>query len=526
MTLNLFTDIPVLPRAIIYSYCDQEEQDKVTKVFAESVPDEVRYPFHYFDQTSITELKKTYEYPTTVYARRVYEKFSSPRQLLDKTERNPKDTPAMRAFENKDYQLACFYIRNGGAFPIEEHPLIEKGDNLYWDWFNISDAVTDAIWNSRKPANPLPVQNMFDTICRRGNRVFLKWFFSVASQDRSFFAHLKIGPPLIEAIKSGFVETVKIINDHIELKDVLNKEGQSLCVTLGIEHGYPKIPSILNFPIDEKQQQLLEKLTATMESEKKETAEMNSTLSSTHGGKKNEETYKKEYKKAVAFAYFTMKNYRYKNKYSDLLVDLGRRRYRMAVLGGLEEAEEQGLLMPDERTQSTKFGNPYAFEERVKEKYQGKTIRVTLNQNNETINLTIIHPDKWAHPLGKEGKKVLPLVNEICNQMENKASTSKEEFVENIGKVIWALAHGAPWARGTPTITYIFVDALCKLYNYPPLNKTPDLNCEALLCGYCKEFLDQLAARKDLFLEPVKADSEASKPLSHESPTASPSDQQ
>lgn len=503
-SISLFSDIPVIPRAIIFAYLDNEDAAKVTQVFAEHVPDEVRFPFHCFDKPAVDKLKAIYvkESAEYLYALGVFEKFGRDRSFLNKTMQNPQDTPAFRAFVNRNYGLASFYIRKKGSFPIAGHPSIQEGNNLYFQWPALSAAVMTAIWDVRKPGNAAPLQNMMEAICRRGHAPFLEEFLNkVTIQDRSFLQDLRFGKSLLIAINGGFYDTVKTLAEKFDFGQ-FNQRQKSVVVGQCIEKGYPKLPSILDFPINELQKKLLETLTEAIENAKKDPARtapvpINAHHSSTHGGSSNEQIYQKEFKKAVAYAHFFMSTYHEEDCYSQLLLNLGHRRHRMAILGDLASADHQGILMDDDRIMETELCE---FEERIKQKYKGKTIQVEIEWNKEKIPLTTITPGKWIHPKGKNGKKVLAIVNQICKSMESKSTQTKEEFVRNVGSIIWYLAHGAPWARGTPTISYIFADALCKLYKFPPLNKIPDLNTEALTYDTLDEFNEWLSTRKDFFI--------------------------
>lgn len=466
----------------------------VSKIFKSSIPHNVRYPF-----VGVQDIDGA------KYRLRMLE--GNPLVFLREKDPHTNRTAAVHAFREGRFDVAEFFIGQGGTFQAEE-VIHVTGSGLYFEYPSISQAISEARYKIAKDKGSV-LQEILVESCNKGNLKRLEWVMAKQQESRS---PLSLFEPLEEAIKGGFFPVVEALVRVIDPSQ-LKEEKKYALVNLSLEMGYPDIALFLGkcqFPLSSGQKREIQELQALYAREERKgerspvsaPASINQRHSEIHGGDLNREIYEREFQQAVAYALRYMRNP--ECHFRTLIENLGHRRRRMAVLGNLRPLDHFGLPQTiTMRRMTTSFNQSsyMAYGDRIRKLYGERfPIQVFTYIRGERIPLTEITRHAWFHPIARHREIVLDEVHRLCKEI---CSTEYPEGAEDslafrIGNIYWLLSHAAPFVRGTPTIVAMLSDALWLYHGRTPLSKMPDLNCEALVYDQAEAFAQYLASREDL----------------------------
>lgn len=179
-----------------------------------------------------------------------------------------------------------------------------------------------------------------------------------------------------------------------------------------------------------------------------------------------------------------------------MVESLGDRRRSMAVQANFSLLDSHGF--PNVRLAMFTLYGPDSwfapYGKRIKTKYEGRLpLQIVYRCADAALNLTRFEKEKWLHTSGVENRNLG--LNEIAlltrHILKTKYNTPLD-MAKDMYHMYWLFSHLAPFERGTPTISGIFVDALWLAKGFYPPQKEFDENCEALVYDNPQEFVQEL----------------------------------
>lgn len=394
---------------------------------------------------------------------------------------------AMYLFRQGQCDLAEYVVSQGGKFEAEEH-LGSIGDGFYCKLPNIHRHVLEAHWKRAKQYH-LEIQILqmiLEKSCKHFQRDSFLWAIDKLNEAQMPYDKINRFNLLKIIATYGWDE---ILNHPIweEMRFLNDKQKKELS-DLALEKGHPEVAEIL---LGKKTKKTEDLARALGQGDAVAPGAINALHAQLHGGQDNEAIYQREYARGVAYAYHMMG--KDDCNFYELINHLANHRRRMAALGNLVNQDNFGKK--SKFPTFTPFEPAYAeFGELVREKYGPNLARqAKANIGGKVLELTIIKPDGWQIP----PDHVEPVLRETvryCNLLRSGIGQElgAGAYLEKrlLGGLIWTLAQ-APFSRGTPTIMYMLVDALCQHLGRPSFTKMkPDLNCMALVYDNRDEFID------------------------------------
>lgn len=331
-------------------------------------------------------------------------------------------------------------------------------------------------------------------VCYQGDLERLIWVIKKNKDGLLPLTLEQIDNGLQDVIRGGY-DAVLLPLHYLWSIDTMDEEKQKSLIDLALRFGYPNTVRALHelgCPISVEQMQQANALRASFDRSNCIPAPppINSVHFNAHGGENNVVFFQKEYQQLVAYTLHCLKQE--PCDFRRLIEDLGHRRRRMACLGRLLGSEFYGV--PTNQPMYTYFSPTYElYGTRVHEKYSVLPKTITGMLNGRTLELTQIHDNCWLHPNGKDREEILKHVASLCQR-----ALEDNNPLLTFGSIIWWLSHAPPFLRGTPTLIYALLDAVCLYHQIPLLTKLPDLNCEALLYDNEEEFALYIIDRETL----------------------------
>lgn len=266
-----------------------------------------------------------------------------------------------------------------------------------------------------------------------------------------------------------------------------------------IQLGYPEI-TCKGFT--SQNAQILNELNKALKSKEERLASLappvpnSKSRSDDNGGDNNLAIYQSEYRKAVAFFWNALENRGAPLLDHDIekwIEALGPRRQRMAKLGHLIDTMRMG--MPADKEMCTLYTPGFElYGSRIKQKY-GASLPLVVKYKTHTgeeIELTTISTIGWQHGGYRYRAQGIKELVYLTKKVLEKKYATRKELAPDLHQIYWLFAHLAPWLRGTPTISGIFIDALWLVKGYAPPAKYFDENCEALVFDKWQEFSEMM----------------------------------
>lgn len=327
--------------------------------------------------------------------------------------------------------------------------------------------------------------------CATGNLKYIHWVVDKQRQTGLILPITDIIECIEQLVYAGFDEMLSCISLVWNFSS-LPQAVKNRLIEIAIEVGYPNTVVTLEkigCRLSEDQRERYTQLKKILVEEPLAAVPVpvNPIHHEAHGGDDNQQTYHHEYRIAVSYVLYHMNNPHC--DFLKLIENLGHRRQRMAAMGKLSGIEYYGA--PTDQQMITYFSPSYdAYGEKIHQKYSLFPFSVTTLLNGRKIYLTQINEDSWLHPDGEHRAEILQEINALCQKVHaaHYPPGKSPAFLYELGKIIWWMSHAPPFLRGTPTILFILLDALCIYHNHTPLAKIPDLNCEALTYDSMESF--------------------------------------
>ena len=345
------------------------------------------------------------------------------------------------------------------------------------------------------------LQEILDKGCTTGDLKYIHWVIEKQRETGLVLPVTDITESIEKLVRGGFDEILSCMSHVWKLSSLSEKQKNHLIDT-ALEIGYPS--TVL----------LLEKLGCALSTEQRQhyvqlhtiliqeplaivPAPINFTHHQAHGGDENQQIYHHEYRVAVAYALYHIRQS--DCDFLKLIENLGHRRQRMAALGKLSGLEYYGA--PTNQQMITYFRSPYdAYGQKIHDKFPLLPLSVIAKLNGREIYLTQINEDNWLHPDGEHREETLKEITSLCKKVQATYYPPQKscELAYDLGKIIWWMSHAPPFLRGTPTVLFILIDAFCIYHERTPFAKIPDLNCEALTYDSIDSFAQYMCNRSSL----------------------------
>lgn len=289
----------------------------------------------------------------------------------------------------------------------------------------------------------------------------------------------------------------------------LNPDQQMNYVEECLEKGFPEINVESLFP---RVQNILNYIQGSLVQREKQLAHLGPPVPNSkqraqcNGGDSNVALYALEYRKGVAFFWNLLLWKQVTSSqavaFEKVLEMLGPRRQRMVVLGDLDLDCRDYFGKPADRMMYTNYEDlgDNDFEERIGLRYGNLLPRhVTYTTHaGENIALTTISDTTWIHAGYKYRVQGMKEIAFLTKCVLDKRYEQPLELAVDLHRIYWLFAHLAPFLRGTPTASGMFVDALWLIKGYMPPEKTFDENCEALIFDNWQEFSQKMLGHPGL----------------------------
>jgi len=344
------------------------------------------------------------------------------------------------------------------------------------------------------------LKEILDKGCSTGDLKYIHWVTEKQRETGLVLCVTDIIESIEKLVRGGFDELLSCISFFWTFSSLSEKQKNHLIDT-AIEIGYPHTVLILEklgCALSREQQQRYIQLSTFLIEEPLAIvpAPINFIHHQAHGGDENQQIYHHEYRIAVTYALYHMRQS--DCDFLKLIENLGHRRQRMAALGKLNGLEYYGA--PTNQQMITYFNSPYeAYGQKIHDKYPFLPFSVIAKLNGREIYLTQINEDNWLHPDGEHRVETLQEIAFLCKKVHTTYYPPEKscELAYDLGKIIWWMSHAPPFLRGTPTILFILIDAFCIYHGRTPFTKIPDLNCEALTYDNTESFAQYMANRLD-----------------------------
>jgi len=110
----------------------------------------------------------------------------------------------------------------------------------------------------------------------------------------------------------------------------------------------------------------------------------------------------------------------------------------------------------------------------------------------ENIFLTRLRPEKFVHTTKSNAKLALKEIEVLFTEMIAKNyGIDLKNFMKDLGRIHWWLAHCMPWERGSAAISDTLVKSIMMAKGYQPTKWIPGIipDCEALVTANVEEFV-------------------------------------